>query len=133
MPVRSLSSSTLTWPDHKTVITALHNWAASEVSRHSNVLRLGYFGSYARKDWGVGSDLDLIAIVQESKLPFEKRSVAWDFDQLPVPAEICIYTISEWQDLSQKGSRFIRTLEKDVVWVVDNESHDQQDLTTEGS
>lgn len=125
MPVRSLSSSTLKWPNHKTVATAVQKWAETEIQRHSNVLRLGYFGSYARNDWGVGSDLDLVAIVQDSKLPFERRAVAWDLDQLPVPAEICIYTIAEWQDLSQKSSRFIRTLQKEVVWVVDNESHDQ--------
>lgn len=27
-----------------------------------DVLQIGYFGSYARDDWGVGRDLDLIVI-----------------------------------------------------------------------
>jgi predicted nucleotidyltransferase len=39
------------------------------------VLEIGYFGSYARGDWGVGSDVDLIVIVAESELPRERRAV----------------------------------------------------------
>ena len=31
-------------------------WAAREAPRHAGLRRLGYFGSYARGDWGVGSD-----------------------------------------------------------------------------
>jgi len=37
-------------------------------------LRIGYFGSYARGDWGVGSDLDLLVIVTAAEEAFEKRS-----------------------------------------------------------
>ena len=72
---------------------ATRSWAAREARRHPELLRLGYFGSYARGDAGVGSDLDVIAIVREAAEPFERRSLIWDLNPLPVPAEIIIYTL----------------------------------------
>ncbi|GAB4445789.1 MAG: hypothetical protein Kow0031_28320 [Anaerolineae bacterium] len=79
--------------------------------------RLGYFGSYARGDWGVGSDLDLVAIVAESSVPFERRALAWDLSQLPVPAELMVYTEAEWQAMQASGSRFARMLVEEAVWL----------------
>ena len=63
MPVRLLSSSVLKWPDAQTVDRAVRQWAAKVVRSRTDVLRIGYFGSYARGDWGVGSDLDLVILV----------------------------------------------------------------------
>ncbi len=60
MPVRSLNSSVLKWPSRKTVDRAVRSWTAEQVQQRPEIVRLGYFGSYARGDWGVGSDLDLI-------------------------------------------------------------------------
>lgn len=54
MPVRSLSSSVLRWPDRRFVERRLVAWAGEEAPRHPGLLRLGYFGSYARGDAGVG-------------------------------------------------------------------------------
>jgi predicted nucleotidyltransferase len=78
---------------------------------------LGYFGSYARGDWGVGSDLDLVAVVGGSEAPFHRRAVDWDLADLPVPAEILVYTVKEWADLRQRGGRFADVLEKETVWL----------------
>lgn len=52
---------------------------------HPEVVRVGDLGSYARGDWGVGSDLDLIIIVDQSDDPFERRAARWDATELPVP------------------------------------------------
>ena len=64
MPVRLLSSSVLKWPDAQTVDKAVRRWAEDIHQNRKDVLRIGYFGSYARGDWGVGSDLDLIIILK---------------------------------------------------------------------
>jgi hypothetical protein len=80
--------------------------------------RLGYFGSFAGTAWGVGSDLDLVAVVRDSTLPFTRRAVEWDLTPLPVPADLLVYTASEWLALAASGGRFGRTLAEDVVWVV---------------
>ena len=58
MPVRSLTSSVLRWPDSQTVDQAVRRWAEKVVRQRQHVVRIGYFGSYARGDWGVGSDTE---------------------------------------------------------------------------
>ena len=79
MPVRSSNSSVLVWPDRTIVDRAVRAWAAAAAARRGDVRRIGYFGSYARGDWGVGSDLDLVAIVDAAVEPFEFEQVygAW--------------------------------------------------------
>ena len=117
MPVRSLNSSVLKWPDQSNVDRTARSWAAKEAGRHPELLRLGYFGSYARGDAGVGSDLDLIAIVDRSAEPFERRSITWELNTLPVPAELIVYTRQEWKRLQDQGRRFARMLDGQVVWI----------------
>jgi predicted nucleotidyltransferase len=118
MPVRSLHTSVLRWPDRREVEQRVAEWAAREAPRHPGLLRLGYFGSYARGEAGVGSDLDLIAVVESSSEPFERRALAWDLNTLPVPAELLVYTRLEWERLQQQGGRFARTLQQEVRWLL---------------
>lgn len=117
MPVRSLNSSVLKWPDRTTVDRAVRGWAQESVARHPEVIKLGYFGSYARGDWGVGSDLDLVAIMDRCSEPFERRSIEWDVSGLPVPSEVLVYTADEWESLLNEGRRFARTVEREAVWI----------------
>ncbi|MCX5861886.1 MAG: nucleotidyltransferase domain-containing protein [Desulfomonile sp.] len=117
MPARSLNSSVFKWPDAQEVDRAVRAWASVVARRHTNVVRIGYFGSYARGDWGVGSDLDLLAIVEGSEEPFERRSLSWDLRDLPVAADLLVYTVDEWEKLQAEGGRFVRTLEQEAVWL----------------
>ena len=78
MPVRSLRSSVLRWPERGEVLAAVSEWAARQAAEHAGLLKLGVFGSFARGDSGPGSDLDLVAVVRESELPFERRALDWD-------------------------------------------------------
>jgi predicted nucleotidyltransferase len=95
---------------------AVRDWTAQQIKDQPDIIRIGYFGSYARGDWGVGSDLDLIAIVTETTEPFERRSLTWDLNGLPVPAEIIVYTLPEWKTLQRKDTQFARMLKGQVVW-----------------
>ncbi|MBI5286660.1 MAG: nucleotidyltransferase domain-containing protein [Deltaproteobacteria bacterium] len=121
MPVRSLNLSVFTWPDASTVDQAVRRWAEEVVRTRRDVERIGYFGSYARGDWGVGSDLDLIIIVKYSNLSFERRAIEWDATGLPVPVETLVYTEEEWRLLGQGGGRFYQTVMREVVWVWERE------------
>lgn len=116
MPVRSLSSSVLRWPDAQTVDQALRHWVEKVVRQRNDVLQIGYVGSYARGDWGVGSDLDLVIILESSQQPFERRSVEWDTTELPVPADLLVYTQEEWQSFSRER-RFYQMLLQEAVWI----------------
>lgn len=116
MPVRSLRSSVFKWPDRQSVDQAVRRWAEEVVRRRQDIARVGYFGSYARGDWGVGSDLDLLLVVERSEQSFERRSLEWDTTSLPVPTDLLVYTKEEWEVLAREG-RFYRTLMREAVWV----------------
>ena len=95
---------------------AVKSWSIEQGQRRPELERLGYFGSYARGNWGVGSDLDLIAVVDDTSEPFERRLLNWELSNLPVPADILVYTLTEWKDLQQRNHKFSRMLKSEVVW-----------------
>jgi predicted nucleotidyltransferase len=101
------------------VLDAARAWARAERGRRPDLVRLGVFGSYARGDAGVGSDLDLVAVVRTANEPFIRRAAAWDVTALPVPAEILVYTEAEWEALRARGGRFADMLATTVVWMVE--------------
>jgi len=117
MPLRSLRSSVLVWPTRAEVESGLRQWAAHQARLRPELARVGYFGSYARGDWGVGSDVDIILLLSTSETPVQRRALAWDATTLPVPADLVIYTVGEWNALLASGRKFGRTLVSEVVWV----------------
>jgi len=117
MPLRSLNSSVLEWPDLASVDQAVRFWAEQQAQSCPEILQVGYFGSYGRGDWGVGSDLDLVIIVKSSETHFWQRSLEFDALNLPVPVDLLVYTQDEWQSMRQRGDRFPRQVEAEVVWV----------------
>ncbi len=116
MPVRSLASSVFAWPDAQAVKDALRHWAEAVAAAMPAVRRVGYFGSYARGDWSVGSDLDVIVVVAAAEKPFERRALDWNLTELPVPVDVLTYTDAEWRSLDPE-SRFARTVATEAVWV----------------
>ena len=101
------------WPDRAAVERDLLRWVEEQSALHPELRRAGYFGSYAAGRWGVGSDLDVVLLVQHSPLPFWQRTVQWPLETMIVPAEALIYTQDEWR---QKDKRQI-PLAADVCWV----------------
>lgn len=118
MPVRSLSSSVLRWPDRQEVEEALRVWAERLLARKPEIRRVGYFGSYARGDWGVGSDLDLLIIVDQTERPLELRSTRYDTTPLPVPADLLVYTAEEW-NRPDPEHKFMKALRHEVIWAAE--------------
>jgi uncharacterized protein len=118
MPVRSLRSSVLVWPNLPQVDGAARAWADRQAAAREGVAAIGYFGSYARRDHGPGSDLDLVAIVSTSARPFIERACEWDLRGIPVPADLLVYTRDEWRRLQAEAGRFARTLAAETVWMI---------------
>ena len=114
MPVRSWGSSVMRWPGPEVVDRAVRSWAERVAERDDRILRIGYFGSYARGDWGVGSDVDLIVVVADSDEPFERRALAFDATELPVPADLLVYTAPE---LERMHEGIPAAVKRDAVWV----------------
>lgn len=119
--MRSLNSRVVVWPRPTQVDVAVRRWAADLGQRDSNVVRIGYFGSYARGDWGVGSDVDLVVLLRQSDRRFEMRSLCLPYPRLPVPADVLVYTLEEWQRMTQQPG-FARTADREAVWVYPTDS-----------
>jgi len=118
MPVRSSSSHVLTWPPLDAVAGAARAWGAALKASRSDVVRVGYFGSYARGDWGVGSDLDLVVILTECGEPPLRRGLAFDtISGFPVPVDLLVFTQDEWRRLEAEKAPFVRRLRAEVAWV----------------
>jgi predicted nucleotidyltransferase len=113
----SSTSSVRTWPDRRAVLDAARDWAAAAAAGRPELLRVGVFGSYARGDWGFGSDLDLVLIVDDTRRPFADRPLDWSVRDLPVPSDLLVYTAEEWQRMLEAGSRFARLVEDSAVWL----------------
>lgn len=119
MPVRSLSSSVLKWPRRAAVEAAARALAQRLARQHPELVRFGIFGSCASGDWGVGSDVDLIAIVARAERPFPERPLDFDLSGLPVPADLVVYTDAEWRALEAAGNPFVRAIAQSAVWLID--------------
>jgi predicted nucleotidyltransferase len=105
----------LKWPEPQKVVQALKQWVEKLVKTRTDIARIGYFGSFARGDWGVGSDLDIVIIVDHTDESFEMRPSRFDTLELPVSTDILVYTWEEWKMNHQK--KFFQTLENEAVWV----------------
>ncbi len=69
-------------------------------------------------NWGVGSDLDIIVIVERSPEPFERRAACWDTLELPAPADLLIYTAAEWEQHPLQSR-----IQREIVWVYPPREH----------
>ncbi|MDE2676931.1 MAG: nucleotidyltransferase domain-containing protein [Gemmatimonadetes bacterium] len=118
MPVTSSTTSVKRWPTPDQVLDELRGWANVQAASRPDLVALGYFGSHARGDTGFGSDLDLVAIVSKSDLTRLERNRDWPYERLPVPADLLVYTVDEWESMRRTGGRFARMLGEEAVWVV---------------
>ncbi len=116
MPTRSLTSSVLKWPSRDAVERELRRWASQTARQHPDLVRLGVFGSYARGNAGVGSDLDIVVIVHASDCRPEERTRGWDTTALPVPVDLLVYTEEEWARVRTQG-RFAVALRQEALWL----------------
>lgn len=117
MPKRSLTSRVLRWPDATKVISAAGQWAIALAQTRNDICGIGYIGSYARGDWGVGSDLDLVIVVESSSEPFHQRAVQFNALDLPVPVDLLVYTSAEWKALISESTRFSAVLKNELRWL----------------
>jgi predicted nucleotidyltransferase len=99
------------------LLSALRSWAAEFKGHHTEVLRIGLFGSYARGDYAPGSDADILLLVRQCEQPqWFLRPLAYDTASLPVGVDLLVYTEEEARRLSGRSSWFGRIL-SEIVWL----------------
>jgi uncharacterized protein len=116
MPVTSSRSSIKRWPNAESVLHTTAAWAQQLAAVAPSVVAVGCFGSYARGEAGVGSDIDLL-VVRRDDAPFPHLLGA-DVDALPVPADILHYTETELAALLVRGGRMARVVRDEALWFV---------------
>ncbi|MFQ5353102.1 MAG: nucleotidyltransferase domain-containing protein [Candidatus Binatia bacterium] len=76
---------------------------------------VGCIGSYARNDWGVGSDLDVIVMLSDTCLSPVQRHAKYDPPGLAVPVDLWVYTRREWEALSSQAPQFWERLQREML------------------
>lgn len=99
MLVTAADSTIKRWPSAEVVLSAGPVRARVAAEQRPDLVAQGYFGSYARGATGFGRDLDLIPIVGTDNRPVVQRSLDWRTETLPAPADLLVYTLSEWKQL----------------------------------
>lgn len=112
MPVRSLNSPVLKWPSRAAVLAAAEAWALELRASERGVLKVAVFGSYARGDAGVGSDLDLAVIVRDGE-----GGRLFDTSRLPVPADVVVFEEGRWVRASAEPTGIARTIAREARWL----------------
>lgn len=112
MPLRSLATPVLKWPSREEVLAAAAAWARELRARDARVRRVGVFGSYARGDAGVGSDLDLVVLVRDGA-----GAPLFDVTALPVPAETVVFEETPWRQASAEATGIARTIAREARWL----------------
>ncbi len=117
MPTRSLHSRVFIWPDREQVLAAARAWAARTAAASDAVAAVILIGSYAPGDWAVGSDADLIVLVSACDRPRHERAHLYPADDLPVPADVTVYTVPEWRRLAEQNARIVRCARDEGLWL----------------
>ena len=117
MPVPSLSGSVQRWPAAAEVLEQAGRWAALQRSGHPDLLAVGVFGSYGRGTAGVGSDLDLLLILQRCDEPIWDRLRRWDTGSLPLACDLLVYSLEEWHNLPRWNLKLAEALLRDTRWL----------------
>lgn len=118
MPERSSATFVRRWPKPERVLSDFRKWAKGQAARRPELIALGYFGSHARGEAGFGSDLDLVAVVEDSDVPRMERNRDWPYEQLCVPVDLLVYTVGEWRRIKGGGGRFAAVMDSEVIWVM---------------
>ncbi|MCP4247965.1 MAG: nucleotidyltransferase domain-containing protein [bacterium] len=72
-------------------------------------------GSYARNDWGVGSDLDLIVVLSGTTMSSVQRHAQYAPEGLPVQADLWVYTRDEWDALAKRAPQLRCRLDNEGI------------------
>lgn len=118
MPQPSSNGSVLRWPSSAHVLEQAAQWARRQAAAHPELEAVGIFGSYGRGDAGVGSDLDLLLVLQQCELPIWERLRVWDTADLPLATDLLIYSRWEWESLPEWNPKLAATLEHDLRWLI---------------
>jgi uncharacterized protein len=115
MPVRLLNSAVFVWPRREEALSAARSWAAELSQRDSGVQGVYCIGSCGRGDYGVGSDLDVMVLINDAEVSLVDRHRRYEPLNIPIPADVLVYTLSEWRRLISSRPALFARLEREKI------------------
>jgi len=100
------------------VINRLKEWAHRAAEKHEEIVKIGYFGSYARDDYTPSSDLDVLIVVKGSSKPPHKRLLDYSIDHFPIGCELFVFTEEELVKKRELKRGWIHTILSEVQWIL---------------
>ncbi len=91
---RSLGSVTVFSLNRGIIEKAIDRFVA-ELSKKGEVLKVVLFGSWARSEASVGSDVDFLVVLRESDMSFLDRIAHYTPNKFPIDADVFPYTLEE--------------------------------------
>ena len=99
------------------VVAAAKQWYSDLVLAHPEVIRAGFFGSYARGDYVPGSDFDVLVELSTSDIAnWRDRIGVYAPDRFPVSMNLFVYTTDELNLLRAQRDVFLTTVEPQLQW-----------------
>ena len=97
-------------------------WAQQLHRDQPEVVRVGYFGSYARGDYVPGSDFDVLIELSNGFSAADARrradrSARYRPDKFPVAMEVHTYTTQELAGMRAAGTSFLQTIDAEIRWL----------------
>jgi uncharacterized protein len=117
MPVRSSTSRVLRWPDAAADAVGPLCQRGQDRRAQPQIRSIGYFGSYARGDWGPGSDLDLVVVSDAVDPDPFRRAAAFDTAGIPVPVDVLVYTPEEFERLCAGATGLGAAIRNQARWL----------------
>ena len=119
MPKKSRDSVRHDAAPRNEVLDLLRRWARDLAQDHSEVVRIGCFGSYARGDHTPASDLDVLIEVSSSHHGrWFDRPVDFSMPvNSPVGIELFIYTSAELDRMRANNSAWLKQIFSEMIWV----------------
>jgi len=74
--------------------------------------RILCYGSAITGGWGVGSDLDVVIVVRETAVSFNRRSAEYSVEGISVPVDCIVYTEDEYASLRDEDRRISGELDR---------------------
>lgn len=117
MPKTLLNSVKIKSVPFEVIIDALKKWSLNLKSMDKNIVKIGYFGSYATGDYTPASDLDILIIIKNSDKPFWRRSIDFDTSDIPVGCDIFCYTENEIEKMIENNNLWIKHILDKTVFL----------------
>lgn len=101
------------WPKRSRIVSTATTWAHGAMMDDPWIVWIAYFGSYATLEYGYGSDLDLVVVIDGPPHTLDEPYLF--APDLPVPADVLVYNLDQWRHMAETGNVFYRTISQEAV------------------